>query len=78
MEIELEAKRMIIEDMGQAILELQVDIESGEISKEEIKAKGDKKNDMEEQKKEQMEVFHKKKETVTELAKKSNWKDKQG
>ena len=70
MEIELEVKCIMIEDMGQATLELQVDIESGEISEEEIKAKDYKKSNMEEQKKEQMEVFHKKKKTVTELAKK--------
>ena len=70
MEIKLEVKRMMIEDMGQAISELQVDIESGEISEEEIKAKEDKKELHGETEEGTDGSISQKEGTVTELAKK--------
>ena len=70
MEVELEEKHMVIEDMGQNILELQMDIESGEISEEQRKVEEDKKTDMEKQKKEWVDAFQKKKDTMTWLAEK--------
>ena len=70
MEVEIEEECMGIEDMGESILGLVVDIESGEISEEERKMKEEKKTKMEKQKKDWVDAFMKKKDSVMQLAKK--------
>ena len=61
---------MSIEDVGQAVHELTVDIEYGESSQEEKKEKEYKKNELEKQKMERIAEFEKKKESVSQLARK--------
>ena len=62
-EVELEDECMYIEDVGQSLYELTVDIECGEFSQEE-------KNELEKQKMERIVKFEKKKESVSQLARK--------
>ena len=51
MEVEQEEERMAIKDMGESIIKMMVDIESGEIS-EDVKAElSEKKKEMEKEKK---------------------------
>ena len=69
-EVELEDQCMSIEDVGQSIYELTVDIECGEFSQEEKKEKEYKKNELEKQKMEKIVKFEKKKESVSQLARK--------
>ena len=61
---------MYIEDVGQSLYELTVDIECGEFSQEEKKEKEYKKNELEKQKMEKIVKFERKKESVSQLARK--------
>ena len=69
-EVELEDECMYIEDVGQSVYELTVDIECGEFSQEEKNEKEYKKNELEKQKMERIVKFEKKKESVSQLARK--------
>ena len=68
---------MSIEDVGQAIYQLTVDIECGEFSQEEKKEKEYKKNKLEKQKMERIAEFEKKKESVSQLARKKIYLQRQ-
>ena len=69
-EVELKDECMYIEDVGQSVYELIVDIECGEFSQEEKKKKECKKNELEKQKMERIVKFEKKKENVSQLVRK--------
>ena len=69
-EVELEDECMYIEDVGQSVYELIVDIECGEFSQEEKKEKEYKKNELEKQKMERIVKYEKKKESVSQLVRK--------
>ena len=69
-EVELEDECMYIEDVGQSVYELTVDIECGEFNQEEKKEEEYKKKELEKQKMERIVKFERKKESVSQLARK--------